>query len=52
MTQREVRLPRVQAGGNGACGKKVPHVVFGDEFEHKSHNIDNPDTLRTKWDIA
>jgi len=28
------------------------HVVFVDEFEHKFHNIDNPDTLRTTWDIA
>jgi len=26
------------------------HVVFVDEFEHKFHNIDNPDTLRTTWE--
>jgi hypothetical protein len=45
--------------GHGAWGMREniastlgEHVVFVDEFEHKFHNIDNPDTLRTTWDIA
>jgi len=38
--------------GLGKISDAGEHVVFVDEFDHKFHNIDNPDTLRTTWDIA
>jgi len=38
--------------GLGKSATLVSTWFFGDEFEHKFHNIDNPDTLRTTWDIA